>query len=78
MSTVLYVSILPPSREELEQRLRGRGTETEETIQRRMAAYDDYAAVSKTADHTLLNDELEFAVRAMRSLLGGLEPHYPA
>jgi len=33
----LMVFIMPPSLEELERRLRGRGTETEEAIQRRLA-----------------------------------------
>lgn len=32
-----YVFIAPPSEEELEKRLRGRGTETEESIQKRLA-----------------------------------------
>jgi guanylate kinase len=78
MSTVLYVAVLPPSREELERRLRGRSTENEETIQKRMATYDDYAEVTKDFDHRLLNDDLEMAVVAMRSLLGGLTPRHPA
>ena len=34
---ILSIFILPPSMEELERRLRGRGTEDEETIARRMA-----------------------------------------
>ena len=34
----LYVFLLPPSLEELEKRLRGRGTETEESIARRLGA----------------------------------------
>ena len=32
----LYVFVMPPSIEELERRLRGRGTETEESLQRRL------------------------------------------
>ena len=36
----MYVFIHPPSRDELEKRLRGRKTETEESLQKRLAAAD--------------------------------------
>ena len=34
----IFVFVAPPSLAELEQRLRGRGTETEEAVQKRLAA----------------------------------------
>lgn len=74
MGTVLYVAILPPSVEELERRLRGRGTDDEETLQRRMGSVGAYQALVDEGiyDHTLLNDDLEMAVAGMRALLGGV------
>ncbi len=40
-----YVFIAPPSEQELEQRLRGRGTESEESIQKRLAQAKNELAV---------------------------------
>jgi guanylate kinase len=55
------VFILPPSMEELEKRLRGRASDTEEVIQRRFAAakreIDHYALF----DYVIVNDDLKSA-----------------
>jgi guanylate kinase len=55
------VFILPPSMEELEKRLRGRASDSEETIQRRFAAakreIDHYALF----DYVIVNDNLPVA-----------------
>jgi guanylate kinase len=54
--------IVPPSDEELLQRLRGRGREDEAVIQRRFAAARkeiDLARDSGAYDHELVNDDLE-------------------
>ncbi len=63
------VFIAPPSLAELERRLRGRGTEAEETIALRLAnarreieAADDY-------QYLVVNDELDIAVDALRSII---------
>ena len=42
-----YVFILPPSLDDLELRLRGRGTETEESIQKRLSAVKSELEISK-------------------------------
>ena len=56
----LSVLIVPPSLEVLEQRLRGRGTDTEEAIRERLdkAAWELEFAAGKF-DHDLVNDRLE-------------------
>lgn len=56
-----YVFIAPPDREELERRLRGRGTETEESIQQRLTRAQEELDWAKTAsfDKILTNDDLE-------------------
>jgi len=59
-----YVFIEPPSMSILEQRLRGRGTEKEESIQKRLAQARNELEYSKTEgvhDLIIVNDELEKA-----------------
>jgi len=57
-----YLFIVPPSPEELERRLRGRGSEAEESIQRRLTnARKELEYSSKTGffDLILVNDDLD-------------------
>ena len=54
--------ILPPSLKVLEKRLRGRGTETEEVIEKRLAAAADEIRCVKDYDYAVINDTVEQAV----------------
>jgi guanylate kinase len=55
------VFVTTPNMEELEKRLRGRGTDSEETIQRRLKnAREEMTRVSEF-DHVLVNDEFKGA-----------------
>ena len=66
----LSVLVAPPSLEELERRLRGRGTDSEEDIRMRLdkAAYElDYAA--DKADYKLVNDDLQTAFREIEGVV---------
>lgn len=66
-----YVSVflLPPSMEELERRLRGRGTETEESVQNRLrAAYDEVAQADKY-QYLVKNDEVDAAVQRISTII---------
>jgi guanylate kinase len=56
------IFLLPPSLEVLEGRLRGRGTDKEAVIQRRMALVDRELAAAKIFDYAVINDDLERAV----------------
>jgi guanylate kinase len=67
----ISVFILPPSRVELEQRLRGRGTDSEEVIRRRlrdaaadMSHWDEF-------DHVVVNDDFERALADLQDLVAG-------
>ncbi len=51
--------IAPPSREELENRLRGRGTETEEQIQSRLATATTELSRMNEYDYIVVNDQVE-------------------
>lgn len=59
------VFIEPPSMEVLEQRLRGRGTETEEAIQRRLETAKLELSRKMEYDMRLVNDDLETAVKEL-------------
>lgn len=65
----LSLFIEPPSIEELERRLRSRGTETEESLKARVskAAYE--LTFKDQFDHVILNDELPRACSEAESLI---------
>jgi guanylate kinase len=56
------IFLLPPDLEVLEARLRGRGTDDEDVIQRRMALVDRELAAAEIFDYVVINDELDTAV----------------
>ncbi|GAA2402463.1 guanylate kinase [Catellatospora methionotrophica] len=64
------VFLAPPSREELRRRLVGRGTESPETIRRRLAHADEELAAESEFDVTVVNDYLERAADELVGLLG--------
>lgn len=72
--------ILPPSNEELERRLRGRGTENEETISRRLKnSFDEieYAKKPGNYDYVLVNNNLDNAYSELMNVLRKWYPHLP-
>lgn len=71
MSAVKTVFILPPSRQELENRLASRGQDSDEIIARRMSDaisemrhYDEF-------DYVVVNDDFDLAVADLRAILSG-------
>ena len=64
----VLIFILPPSREELEKRLRGRGTESEESILKRLNAIEFEALESEKYDYKVVNDVIERAVSEILSI----------
>ena len=68
----LYVFIKPPSMEVLEKRLRGRKTENEENIQKRLsaaAAEIEYGEAKGNFDLIIVNDNIEVAGNEMINFL---------
>lgn len=64
------VFVLPPSFEELERRLRGRGTEAEDLVRRRMeAARREIEAGLSQYDYVIVNDDFEKAYRELHALV---------
>ena len=67
------IFILPPSRQELERRLRSRGTDSDEEISRRLAkAQSEIAASEKIYDFCVVNDDVERAGREVQAILTAL------
>lgn len=56
------IFIMPPSVEELERRLRGRGTDSEEVIRKRISKADFELSKAPEFDHVVVNDTLAEAV----------------
>ena len=71
-----FVFILPPSLEELERRLRGRGTDSEEAIRLRLANARTEIMSSHWFDAIIVNDDLDTAYDQLRSfyLASTLQP----
>ena len=65
----VLVMIVPPSKEELAARLRGRGTETEEAIAHRLERLEYELSQKDKYDYVLINDDLEEAYKKLSNLL---------
>src|SRR6201987_638025 len=64
------IFILPPSREELERRLRGRAQDSDEEIARRLArARDEIEAFGKYYDYCVVNEDVERAGREAQAIV---------
>jgi guanylate kinase len=62
--------IKPPSFAELERRIRGRGTDSEEAIQRRLQRARVELEAEREFDATLINDDLEASLEQLERQLG--------
>lgn len=71
MPAAVSIAVLPPSVEELEIRLRRRGSDTEDVIQSRMQLAMDEMAHCDEADFIVLNDEFNDALRDLELILAG-------
>ena len=63
------VFVLPPSFADLERRLRGRSSDTEEAMQRRLQTARDEVAAFTEYDYVVVNDELEACVDRVRAIV---------
>jgi guanylate kinase len=63
------VFIMPPSVEELERRLRGRGTDSEEVILKRIGKAEFELSKAPEFDHIVVNDDLATAVENTKQII---------
>ena len=65
----VMVFIAPPSFEELAARLRGRGTEDEEKVRKRLETAKEELKSRDRFDYVVVNDEIDRAVRELQGIL---------
>lgn len=65
----VLIFILPPSLEELRNRITGRGSETEESLNKRLGAAMEEIPLLVEYDYCLVNDELGTAVDKVKSII---------
>ncbi len=69
MPEAVSIFIVPPSLEELERRLRGRGTDTEEKIQQRLKIAETELKSVSEYDHVVVNDIVERAAAEILEII---------
>lgn len=67
---LVSVYILPPSLQEMENRLRSRGQDSEEVIQRRMKDADGQISHYDKYDYVIINRHLDDSLYKLRTILG--------
>ena len=67
--TALLLFVMPPNVEELKHRLTGRGTETPEVIDRRLARAAEEAEGIEEYDYMVVNDDLETCVEQLHEII---------
>ncbi len=66
----LQIFLAPPNLTELEKRIRGRGTETEESIRDRLAIANKELLAKKEFDAVVINEDIEKAFKEIEGLMG--------
>ncbi len=67
----LSIFLIPPSLEELEARLRKRGTEKEDVLQKRLAKAEEEMKFTGKFKYTVVNDDVDQAVTKLKKLILG-------
>lgn len=65
----VFIFLLPPSLEELEKRIRGRGTETEESLAKRLGSAKKEISIGRQYKYAVVNDTVENAVTKIKEIL---------
>jgi guanylate kinase len=65
-----FVFLAPPRMEDLRDRLQARGTDPEDTIERRLKKASDEMEERHRYDHIVVNDDIERAVAEVRRIAG--------
>lgn len=69
MPEAILFFLMPPSVEELEARLRGRATDSEEVIKKRLSCFNYELEQRKYYDHIVVNDDVARAVAEIKDIL---------
>ena len=66
----LQIFLAPPNLNELEKRIRGRGTESEESIRDRLAIANREIIAKKEFDAVVINEDIDIAFKEIEGLMG--------
>ena len=69
MPDVVRIYLAPPGWEVLERRLRARGTDSEETIRKRLSRAKEEYKLANTYDYFVINDTVEHAVAELDAIM---------
>ena len=69
MPQALMILILPPSKEELRARLLNRGSEDEQSIEKRISRLQYEQSKKDSYDYVVINDKLERAVEEIKNII---------
>lgn len=69
MPEAVMIFIVPPSLKELERRLRGRGTESEEKIHKRLARAREEIRALREFDYLIVNDQVDEAAELFLAII---------
>ncbi len=67
--SAISIYILPPSLEELKNRLIDRGLDTKEVINKRISNAENELKFSRFSDFTIVNDDYDIALSSLKSLI---------
>ncbi|WP_337098755.1 guanylate kinase [Paenibacillus sp. YIM B09110] len=65
----IFVFLMPPSMEELKQRITGRGTESQDTINHRMNVAVEEMNLLRHYDYAVVNDQIDSACHRIQSIV---------
>ncbi|MFC3769992.1 guanylate kinase [Paenibacillus sp. GCM10012303] len=65
----VFIFLMPPSLDELKNRIETRGTETDESIRNRLSAAVDEIRLLEHYDYAVVNDQVETACSRIRSII---------
>ena len=65
----VYIFLLPPSLAELKRRIEGRGTETAESLERRLGAARKEIAIGRRYKYAVVNEQVEQAVADIKAII---------
>lgn len=65
----VFIFLLPPSMDDLGTRLRGRGTDTEEVIVKRLSEANQEVGTATLFDYAVVNDDLRSAVESVKRII---------
>ena len=73
----VFIFVVPPTLQELENRLRGRNTESDELVKKRLARAKEEFPLAEKYNYILLNDNLSDAVKRLEAIVQAEKCYMP-